>query len=124
MVDENDDETGANQSQISINGVTYNIRDTDLICSLTLISQGETLHPGSFLTVSLSFGKSVQPCRSVRAYLQQCENRIDGSRVQVRVKFVIELNITIMCLSSLKSSIYFTRRKLSSKQIDLRMARN
>jgi hypothetical protein len=73
----------------------YNIRDKDLICSLTLISQGETLHPGSFLTVSLRFGMSVQPCRSIRAYLQQCENRIDGSRVQVRIKFVIELTVNI-----------------------------
>jgi hypothetical protein len=95
IVDENDDDKEANQSQIPINGVMYNIRDKDLICSLTLISQGETLHPGSFLTLSLRFGKSIQPCRSIRAYLQQCENRIDGSRVQVRITFVIKLTVTI-----------------------------
>ena len=85
LVDENDDENESNRPLIPINGVMYNIRDKDSICSLMLVTQGDTLHPGSFLTVSLRFGKSVQPCRSIRAYVQQCENRIDGSRVQVRI---------------------------------------
>lgn len=113
IVDESDDDNESNQPQIPINGVMYNIRDKDLICSLTLISQGETLHPGSFLTVSLRFGKSAQPCRSIRAYLQLCENRIDGSRVQVRMKSVIVLTVTIdECVDTEVSNTYYQEKIL------------
>jgi len=69
----------------AINDIVYNIRDKDLICALSIISKKEALHPGTYLTISLSFVLSKQPCRAVRAYLQQCENRINGSRVQDKV---------------------------------------
>ena len=70
-------------SPTSLNGVVYNIRDKDFICALSMKSQQDLLYPGTSITISLQFEGSVQPCRSVRAYLQQCENRINGSRVQV-----------------------------------------
>lgn len=86
IIDDSDDEndTVDKRGAIPINGVIYNIRDNDLICSLSMINQGEILHPGGLLTIRLLFEDSLQPCKFIRAYIQQCENRIDGSRVQVR----------------------------------------
>jgi hypothetical protein len=86
IIDDSDDENDAvdKRGAIPINGVIYNIRDNDLICSLSMINQGESLHPGGLLTIRLLFEESLQPCKFIRAYIQQCEDRIDGSRVQVR----------------------------------------
>ena len=84
-------------SVIPIDGVVYNIRDKDLICALSMISRGENLYPGSSITICLNFDGCVQPCRFVRAYLHQCENRIDGSRVQV---YVVKYYIIIVSSSS------------------------
>ena len=75
----------------SLNGVVYNIRDKDFICALSIKSQREILNPGTSITISLQFEGSIQPCRSVRAYLQQCENRINGSRVQVGRHFFFHI---------------------------------
>ena len=66
-------------------GQLFNIRDREFVCSLSMMSQLHQLHPGSDLCISLSFEGCVQRCFSVRAYLQQCENRSDGSRVQDKV---------------------------------------
>ena len=88
-------------SPTSLNGVVYNIRDKDFICALLIRSQQEILHPGTSIIISLQFEGSVQPCRSIRAYLQQCENRINGSRVQVVTHFVLFiylLNFKYWCL--------------------------
>lgn len=68
---------------IPLNNVVFNIRDQNFICSLSMINQSDILSPGNYLTICLCFEESQQPCRAVRAYLQQCENRRNGSRVQV-----------------------------------------
>ena len=88
LISDSDDDEAAFQSPssvplVSINGMRYNIRDKEYICSLSMINDGDYLHPGSLLTIALHFEGCLQPCRSVRACVQQCENRIDGSRVQV-----------------------------------------
>jgi len=67
-------------------GQLFNIRDRDtFVCALSMASQGDHLRPGCDVCVTVSFDGAVRPCFAVRAYLQQYENRADGSRVQDKV---------------------------------------
>ena len=67
-------------------GQLFNIRDRDkFVCALSMASQGDRLRPGCDVCVTVSFDEAVRPCFAVRAYLQQYENRADGSRVQDKV---------------------------------------
>ena len=95
MVMDDDDQAGGNVVS-SINqsnsqssaflGQLFNVRDRDrYVCSLSMMSQEEYLYPGCDLCVNISFEGSIQPCFAVRAYVQLCENRSDGSRVQDKV---------------------------------------
>ena len=126
LISDSDDEEAAFQSPsslplVSINGVRYNIRDKEFICSLSMINDGDYLHPGSLLTIALHFEGCLQPCRSVRACVQQCENRIDGSRVQVSHSmqpFIhhITLNIITQFYSLRKKSLLKRRDQLAGRR--------
>jgi hypothetical protein len=95
MTMDEDDQTGGNtesnadqpNSQSSaFLGQLFNVRDRDkYVCSLSMMSQAEYIYPGCDLSVNISFEGSIQPCFAVRAHVQLCENRSDGSRVQDKV---------------------------------------
>ena len=79
------EENSKKTSAPPINGVVYNIRDKGFICSLSMVTLGGILFPGSTVTITLHFDGSEQNCRTIRSHVQQCETRADGSRVQVRI---------------------------------------
>ena len=77
---------------LASNNIVYNIRDKEHICALSLINDSEAFHPGSNLSINLNFESCIQPCKAIRAYLLQVENRKDGSKVQVKISSNIIYN--------------------------------
>jgi hypothetical protein len=66
----------------------YTVRDQEYMCSFTLYALSSSLPfscliPGDTLRIQVDFEDAIEKCISMTATLFQCENRIDGTRLQV-----------------------------------------
>lgn len=80
----------SNEDENELIPVVYNIRDEDIVCSLTLLQNNSTdicikMYPYQVVCLTLDFHLAKQPCHAVRARLIQYEKKTDGSRVQDKV---------------------------------------
>ena len=70
--------------------VVYNIRDEEIVCSLTLLQNKSNdlcirMYPYEMVCLTLDFYSAKQKCNAVRSRLIQYERKSDGSRVQDKV---------------------------------------
>jgi hypothetical protein len=80
----------SNEDENELIPVVYNIRDEDIVCSLTLLQNNSTdicikMYPYQVVCLTLDFNLAKQSCHAVRARLIQYEKKTDGTRVQDKV---------------------------------------
>jgi len=89
-----DDFSISNDDDDDLVPVVYNIRDEDIVCSLTLLQNKSSdlcikMYPYQVVCLTLDFHLAKQQCNAVRSRLIQYEKKTDGSRVQDKVLYSI-----------------------------------